>query len=156
MGPSQAAYNPYTNSVIIRTGAVITENVLPEELIHAGQDRIYPKGIAQYSGRMGTPNIEFEAKLTQDLISYISGLPFGLGVGENNDDEYSQWLIKLCGDISNPTFPCMDSVLTVKQDGSGYYEMMRDFKIMAYQYNYEIIDTLKPLYINYTSKNYGK
>lgn len=105
---------------------------------------------------MGTPNIEFEAKLTQDLISYISGLPFGLGVGENNDDEYSQWLIKLCGDISNPTFPCMDSVLTVKQDGSGYYEMMRDFKIMAYQYNYEIIDTLKPLYINYTSKNYGK
>lgn len=156
VGPAQAAYNPYTNSVILKIGATITENVLPEELIHAGQNRIYPKGIAQYSGRVGTPNIEFEAKLTQDLILYINALPFGLGEGENNAIEYSQWLIKLCGDVNSPTFPSMDSVLTISQDGNGYYDMMREFKSKAYQYNYEIIDTLKPLYIKYTSKNYGK
>lgn len=39
VGQAQAAYNPYTNSVILRIGATITENVLPEELIHAGQNK---------------------------------------------------------------------------------------------------------------------
>lgn len=41
--------------------------MVQEELVHAGQNRIYPNGIAQYGGGAGTPNIEFEAK-TQSAI----------------------------------------------------------------------------------------
>ena len=89
-------------------------------------------------------------------ISYINGGSFDLGAGPQNRLEYSLWIIKLCGDTDNPTFPSMQTVLNVKEGLMGYYEMAKAFAKKAPQYNYPIITTLKPLYINFTNKNYGK
>lgn len=154
-GTAPAAYNPTSNVVILKSGATVTDNMLEEELVHAGQNRIYTGGIAQYAKTSGTPNIEFEAKLTQDLISYVNGGAFSLGAGPNNYDEYSAWVMSICGDSDEPTFPSMETVLTVKEGSSGYYQMVDAFKTKASQYNYPVLTTLKPLYINYTHINYG-
>lgn len=78
-----AAYNVITNSIIIGSASSLRANMLEEELIHAGQNRIYSEGISQYAAKAGTPNIEFEAKLTQDIISYINGGIIGLGAGRD-------------------------------------------------------------------------
>lgn len=155
-GTAPAAYNPTSNVVILKTGTDITDNMLEEELVHAGQNRIYTGGIAQYAKTSGTPNIEFEAKLTQDLISYVNGGAFSLGAGPNNYDEYSAWVMSICDDSNEPTFPSMDTVLTVKEGSYDYYQMVEAFKTKASQYDYPVLTTLKPLYINYTYINYGK
>ncbi len=154
-GTAPAAYNPTSNVIILKTGATITDNMLEEELVHAGQNRVYSGGIAKYAKTAGTPNIEFEAKLTQDLISYVNDGPFSLGAGPNNIDEYTAWVMSICGDTETPKFPSMPTVLTVKEGTWGYYQMVDAFKTKAAQYNYPVLTTLKPLYINYTYINYG-
>lgn len=154
-GTAPASYNPTTNVITIKSGDNITDNMLEEELIHAGQNRVYTGGITKYAKTAGTPNIEFEAKLTQDLIAYVNGYPFSLGAGPDNFDEYSIWVMTLCGDTDNPQFPSMPTVLTIKEGSYGYYQMVEAFKTKAPQYNYPVLNNLKPLYINYTNLNYG-
>lgn len=149
------AYNPSKNVIILKTGETLTSNIMHEELIHAGQNRIYPGGITQYVAKAGTPNIEFEAKLTQDIISYIAGGYFSLGAGNDNLAEYIQWVMNLCGNDDDPVFPTMNTVLTLKEGSDGYYQMMEAFKTKAPSYNYEILTTLKPLYINFINTTYG-
>lgn len=70
--------------------------------------------------------------------------------------EYCLWIIKLCGETDSPTFPSMKRVLTIKEGLCGYFEMAAAFTGKAPQYNYPILTILKTLYINFTSKNYGK
>ena len=67
-GTAPASYNAKTNEVLLKTGSTIATNSIQEEFIHAAQDRVYFNGILQYAGKEGTPNIEFEAKIIQELI----------------------------------------------------------------------------------------
>lgn len=101
-------------------------------------------------------NIEFEAKLTLDLISYVNGWRVNLGAGPDNYDEYDDWVIALCEATDGPKFPPMSRVLKLKIGLDGYYEMIEAFKKKAPQYNYPVLRTLAPLYINFTYLNYGK
>ena len=78
-------------------------------MVHAGQNRIYPGGIGKYAFKFGFSNIEFEAKLTLDLISYVNGGAFDLGAGPDNYDEYVDWVIALCGETIHPKFPSMST-----------------------------------------------
>lgn len=143
-----AAYYANQNILAFLTGADIRYNGVCEELIHAGQQRIYPGGIAQYGKKKGTPNIEFEAKLAQDLVSCINDLPFNLGEGADNSTEYVQWILELCGDGS---YPSETKVLNTEVKSMGYYQMVISFGKKYAAYNYPVIMDLKPLYINYIS-----
>lgn len=60
-------YNPRTKKVSFSNNEDITSENLKEELFHAWQDAFYPGGISQYLNA-GKVNIEFEAKLYQDII----------------------------------------------------------------------------------------
>lgn len=81
-GTAPASYNAKTNEVLLKTGSTIATNSIQEEFIHAAQDRVYFNGILQYAGKEGTPNIEFEAKIIQELIYCANGYGFGgLGAG---------------------------------------------------------------------------
>ena len=62
-----ASYNPSDKSVRFRDYNSITAENLKEELFHAWQDAYYPGGIWQYR-ETGKVNVEFEAKLYQDII----------------------------------------------------------------------------------------
>ena len=56
-------------------------------------------GILQYAGKEGTPNIEFEAKIIQELIYCANGYGFGgLGAGPTHADDYTRWIMLLCED----------------------------------------------------------
>lgn len=70
-GGAQGAYNPGSNTLVLNINTPIILNVISEELIHAGQNRVYKYGIKQYNEK-GKPNIEFEAKVTQDLINFLN------------------------------------------------------------------------------------
>ncbi|MDE6696142.1 MAG: hypothetical protein K2K25_04625 [Muribaculaceae bacterium] len=144
-----AAYFASQNILVFLTGSTISENGVHEELIHAGQQRIYPGGIVQYGQKEGTPNIEFEAKLTQDIINCINDLPFNLGEGLNNSTQYVQWMLE----ISDNGFPSMTKVLETKISSIGYYGMVEAFSKRYEDYNYPVSMTLKPLYINYISNS---
>lgn len=60
-------YNPKTGELLFSDNTSITSAVLKEELFHAWQNAYYSGGIAQYLN-VGKVNIEFEAKLYQDII----------------------------------------------------------------------------------------
>ena len=67
-----------------------------QEFIHAAQDRVYFNGILQYAGKEGTPNIEFEAKIIQELIYCANGYGFGgLGAGPTHADDYTRWIMSV-------------------------------------------------------------
>ncbi len=60
-------YKPKTGELLFSDNTSITSAVLKEELFHAWQNAYYSGGIAQYLN-VGKVNIEFEAKLYQDII----------------------------------------------------------------------------------------
>jgi len=129
----------------------ITAEQLGEELNHAGQNRIYSGGIAQYTGGKGTPNIEFEAKLIIELGFAMNDLPCGglVCVGTHYD-EMSRWLLELCSDGK---FPSMSKTLNTKINDYDYYNMIDFFKVKDSSYNKETNYNLKPNYINYIYNN---
>lgn len=152
-----AAYYATQNILVFLTDAEIRYNNVCEELIHAGQQRIYPGGITQYGKAEGIPNIEFEAKLAQDLVNCINELPFNLGEGVGNSEEYAQWVIELCdeGDY-NYGFPTLDKVLNTEYHRMGYFQMVESFRKKYEAYDYPVDLELKPLYINYISNNISR
>lgn len=156
-GNVPASYNPSTNIVTLKTGTTIQQNYVQEEFIHAAQDRTYSGGILQYVGTTGTPNIEFEAKIIQEMMYYIiDGGGFGnLGAGPIYSDEYIRWIVAICTDGSSDTFPTMTKVLSTKYSSLGYYDFLDYFKIKDSQYNHNTIYSLKPQLIDYINNNYG-
>lgn len=87
------------------------------------QDRVYPNGTRQYR-KDGIPNIEFEAKLTQDLINWCCDRPVAyLGAGPHNIKEYMGWIFTICEDI-DIEFPSLNDVLNTQYDNKGYYDFM--------------------------------
>ena len=107
----------------MKTGSTIATNSIQEEFIHAAQDRVYFNGILQYAGKEGTPNIEFEAKIIQELIYCANGYGFGgLGAGPTHADDYTRWIMLLCEDgFLDEKFPSLSEVLSTKYAGYGYY-----------------------------------
>lgn len=155
---SAAGYNPFANYVVIGNTASLKENMLEEELIHAGQNRVYPNGIGQYYKKPGNSNIEFEAKLTQDLISYLNGGYINIGATQDNFDKYTFWVMDICenNDSGEPAFPSMEMVLHFKLGDYGYFRFAEDLGRAIEAYNYPVLMNLDPLYINFTYLNYGK
>lgn len=156
-GTAPASYNASTNEVLLKTGSTISITSIQEEFIHAAQDRTYFNGIAQYGGKAGTPNIEFEAKIIQELLYCANGYGFGgLGSGPTHEDEYTRWIMLLCEDgLFNEKFPSMSEVLATKYAGYGYYNYMDFFKAKDPNYNKGIIFSMQPLLIDYINSNYG-
>lgn len=152
-----AYYVPSTNAIVLSKTTTINQYSLQEEFIHAAQDRTYSGGINQYASTTGTPNIEFEAKMIQDLINTVSEVPFGyMGIGPTHDDDYIRWIIQLTEDGNlNLKFPSLTDVMNVKEKKSsyGYYDFMTCFKAKAESYNFAVIKSLKPLFLDYVSKN---
>ncbi len=63
-------YNPFTKEMKLSSQDInVQDPTFIEELIHYIQDHVYPGGIAQHVGT-GKTNIEFEAKVLQDLYQY--------------------------------------------------------------------------------------
>ncbi len=95
-----AGWDPNTNAIFIRSAGDINAYSLLEELFHAYQNAVYPGGIAQYKGKPGETNIEFEAKLFKDLYfislmySTNSGWGSSVSVGspESEKERYSTWI----------------------------------------------------------------
>lgn len=156
-GNAPASYNPTTNTITLKTGTVIQKNYVQEEFIHAAQDRTYSGGIAQYVGTTGTPNVEFEAKIIQEIMfCVVDGGGFGsLGAGPVYSDEYIRWIVAICTQGSIDTFPSMSKVLSTKYSNLGYYDFLDYFKIKDSQYNKNTIYSLKPQLIDYIYNNYG-
>ncbi|GHT54197.1 hypothetical protein FACS189446_3330 [Bacteroidia bacterium] len=107
-------YNPCTDVLLFNNINSIRE-AFPEEFIHFFQDSYYQNnyqsgGICRYLGTNAQNNIEFEAKLIQDLINYIAiiqGYSTGggnIGAGPNLGGIYSYWINYLTnGGTSMPT-----------------------------------------------------
>lgn len=127
-------YDAENNTLAVLDNTDMKIQTYFEELIHAGQDRVYYGGIAQYYDR-GKPNIEFEASLTKDLVYYIEGGIYNAGAGIDNKQQYAKWIETLCDDTQVPlnySFPSAAAVVGTKVEignvKKGYYEMMEDFK----------------------------
>lgn len=147
--PVSAGYDPSTNVIIFKSISAMSESAVTEELLHAGQNRVYPDGISQY-GFKGLPNIEFEVRFFRDLIAYIEDRPITPTTGSDNFNEYYFWIEDICKE--NPlesTFPSVDRVLEIKIDGQGYYDMVQAFRTYLPAYAGLIDYGLKPLYIGF-------
>lgn len=143
-----AGYNPSTNTIMFKTITDMAENRVIEELLHAGQNRIYPGGIEQYLFK-GLPNIEFEVRFFRDLVDCVNGDYFGAAESPYNE-LYGAWVYELCdGEGSRSVFPSMERVLEVKMDGRGYYDMVKGFKKYYPSYAAPIDPSLRPLLVNY-------
>lgn len=150
---SLGAYNAKTNTFQIINNNTLLSNVVNEELIHAGQNWVYAGGTYQYAESTGASNIEFEAKLTMDLINYVNGEAFQSGEDAEYRLEYPIWIDALCSTgpgLEDLEFPSASRVLIVTVDGIGYYQLMEGFIKGNPNYDFPIIYTLKPLFINYT------
>ncbi|MBD5330213.1 MAG: hypothetical protein HDS03_10135 [Bacteroides sp.] len=151
-----ASYSPVYNTIAVKDTPGNKEMPYIEELLHAGQDRVYAGGIEQYTDK-GKPNIEFEASLTRDLIFYVGGGVYASGAGTDNVEEYQEWIEELCwsevGGVN--VFPSEERVLGLKlyfdkfQQMLGYYQMMELFKKRNSAYDKEILYTLGPEYIGF-------
>lgn len=152
-----AAYYTIKNILVFSKEADIRYNSLCEELIHAGQHRIYKEGITQYGKKEGASNIEFEAKLVQDIINCINDLPFSLGEGVDNYIQYTQWILDICENKNNNIidFPSLSTVLTTttEKDSLGYYDMAVSFAKKYPIYDFDVDRELKPEYIDYIYKS---
>ncbi len=98
---SQAFYNATDNTITLRDPSQLTSNSLMEELYHAYQNFTYPGGTAQYAGKSGNANIEYEFKVLNDMISSIYG-GTTLGNTATNMDNYKKWIGSLTNYTSVP------------------------------------------------------
>jgi hypothetical protein len=145
-----AHYDPWTNTLSFKDGTVISFS-LPEEFIHFFQQNYYPEGIKQYNPE-GRSNIEFEAKLIQDIICTIGGSGCGYyGRGKEYEAIYDDWLL---GITKNGThFPSYNEMLERNPawNNLNYVDFMTDFATSSAFYNYPIINDMPPSAIDYIS-----
>lgn len=67
-----AGYDPVTNTISFRDNLSIKDINIIDELFHAYQNYFYPGGTAQYKGKPGATNLEFEAKFFKDLYDFYT------------------------------------------------------------------------------------
>ena len=124
---TEGGFDPLTKALTFKTEASISYS-FAEEFVHLYQDTYYPAGIYQYIG-YGYPNIEFEAKLTLDILCVVGnrGCP-KFGAAQSNGDAYLRWLYDLTyGYTKIPTY----SDLIAKPTDSGsknYWDFLSDFQ----------------------------
>ncbi|MBO4943762.1 MAG: hypothetical protein J6C91_00715 [Muribaculaceae bacterium] len=146
--PAVAAYSPTENAIWITQGDLPGISETQEELLHAGQDRVYPNGIGQYANKKGASNIEFEAKLIICIISLCNGEGYfsPLQPGERIDSPlqaaFHYWLDAIITNNGKSSFPSKEKVLTTTYNGYGYYDMLEEFILRNPAYNYPIDYTL--------------
>ncbi len=132
-----AQFNAANDDITFKTSSIMQDTpAFTEELYHAYQKYYYPNGIGQYSyGNPGFSNIEFEAKLLENIVSIIStNQTFRPAVPT---DEYMNWLIEITN--SGTTSP------KLFDDFKGnYFYFLEQFKIYNSAYNFPTISTLYP------------
>lgn len=147
-----ARYYANPQSMVFRSVADISE-ALNEELIHHIQNITYMGGIAQYDReRGGLCNIEFEAKVLQDILCMMNtGACAKLGATLQNGNDYSIWIGDVCSwGQSMPSGTDLEKK-TAKAGNKGYWEFLKDFNNDSNRPNYSspIKLDLKPEVINY-------
>ena len=151
----QGGYDPNTENLTFISANAINQS-LPEEFIHLIQDHLYPNGIAQYMNTTGEPNIEFEAKLLQDIECEIYGGVGTLGCNfiGGSDSEYNNWIDNLTN--YGKTFPSLDNFWDSKNNtySNQYSTYLNSFIIYAPSYNTPIINNLQPYLFQLISNDY--
>ncbi|MFI5159142.1 MAG: hypothetical protein ACHQF4_09775 [Sphingobacteriales bacterium] len=98
-----AFYNTQDNAIVVKDLSTLTPAALQEEFFHAYQNKTMPGGTGQYAGKLGSANIEFEAKLLKDISYYINPGNSGNEWAVNGDG-YIQWLSAItAGGTTYPT-----------------------------------------------------
>lgn len=143
---TQGGYNPRTKAILINSTASIS-NVFPEEFIHFSQDIYYPGGTTQYITK-GKPNIEMEAKIIEDCAALYGSVCSYYGAGPTYAEQYRQWVWDFVYE-SIDNFPSMNDVLTHKVSNIGYRDFVEDLKKKDASYNYESLNSLNPILIDF-------
>jgi hypothetical protein len=129
-------YNPCTDILIFNNIDMINE-AFPEEFIHFFQDSYYQNNYRSggICGLRGTPqgnNIEFEAKLMQDILNYFGmeqGYNMGLiyyGAGQNLFSTYWAWISYL---TNNGTSMPTSAQIFQSFQGYTYWDFMNDWAL---------------------------
>jgi len=125
----------------------------PEEFMHFFQNKYYQGGISQYDNT-GRSNIEFEAKLMQDLLCNIkSGICGWYGAGLKSGNQYSIWINKIT-DYGSKT-PNYSDLLKRDPEWNNlnYWDFMEDFCSGHPDYDYPIDRNLRPQALEYIKSN---
>jgi hypothetical protein len=147
---AQGSYNPCTNKLIFKNGTSQAINeTFPEEYIHFFQNNYYVGGICQYLGRGQHYNIEFEAKVIQDLINQygmMNGYNLGVtpyGRGQNLGNTYEDWLWNLTN--GGTSMPTSAQILQYFESGYSYWDFMNDW---AAKNGYQVDSNFTPQAFN--------
>lgn len=149
-------YDPSTNTMAFRSTSEIYR-AFSEEFIHFFQQNYYDKGITPYMGK-GRSNIEFEAKLIQDIFNSIAPTQSGsmsYGIGTKYSKEYKDWLSAV---TKNETYiPNFSDLLDQSPEWGNlnYWHFLEDFKESKPNYNYPTDSLLSPKVINYLHLSSG-
>lgn len=96
-----AGYDPSSKTFKFRNNDAITSGKLKEEFFHAFQDAFYSGGISQYANT-GKANVEFEAKLYQDIVKSNCCLAFDQSIVPYNLIlNYMDWVNLIRSNPSN-------------------------------------------------------
>lgn len=145
-------YYASTQSMAFRSNADLRE-AFNEELIHHIQNITYTNGIDQYDkNRGGLCNIEFEAKVLQDILCIIRGEGcFSYSATQTNGDVYTDWLYDATENGTRmPGFTDLDRY-SPGSEGKSYWEFLEDFNNDPIRPNYNslIKTNLEPQVIDY-------
>lgn len=133
-------FNHVTEVYTVRNAYEIA-GTFPEEYIHAFQQEMYA-GIGKYSG-VGRANIEFEAKLIQDIACVYTGAACPKwGAGKKYEDQYPRWIIKITDDgMKNPDY---NEIYNSSFNGLTYWDFLEDYVSEFPEYNKGIDKSLEP------------
>ncbi|MBF0575512.1 hypothetical protein [Dysgonomonas sp. GY617] len=147
-------YDYITNELLFNNNSAIY-GAFPEEFIHLFQQNFYPGGLAPYSN-VGRINIEFEAKLMQDILCYINaGACPQYGSGKNYSAQYLNWVIEITKD--GTYIPKYSDLLNknTQWGNLNYWDFLRDFQAdpNRQNYNFPINESLQPKALNYLNQS---
>jgi hypothetical protein len=133
-------FNPANGVYSVKNVSDISGS-FPEEYIHAFQQEMYA-GIEKYSG-LGRSNIEFEAKLIQDISCvYTDGGCLMYGAGEKYGTQYVEWIYEIT-DSGNKT-PNFDEIVDTPFKGLTYWDFLEDYVTKVPEYNKGTDRNLEP------------
>ncbi len=151
-GPAQ--YNSQTGDLVFQSNSDISTG-LQEEFVHLFQNTIYTGGIAQYNNT-GHSNIEFEAKLIEDLICFLNFGACGQYAFNDesiNSNDYARWIYRL----TDNGFPSYNDLLVRHSECSNknYWDFLNAFAVdpTKPEYNYPVNSGLEPQGFNIINSN---
>lgn len=151
-GPAQ--YNSQTGDLVFQSNSAISEG-LQEEFVHLFQNALYAGGITQYKNT-GHSNIEFEAKLIEDIICSFGDTGCGYyGSTFSNCSYYSKWLSTVTN--NSTIFPDFNTLMVRNPicNNKNYWDFLNDFANdpSKPEYNFPVNSTMLPLGINFINNN---